>query len=88
LRNMSLLPNPFELPTELPDGWATAGAKSQPPAQAPAVLPSRFVLDERALYDEIDPLPLFLRGPRPTYEPPDDERSLIAILRVLFGVVA
>ena len=88
MSNMSLLPNPFELPTELPGGWDTAGAETQPPAQAPAVLPSRFVLDEDALCDAIDPLPLFLRGPRPTYEPPDDERSLIAILRVLFGVVA
>jgi hypothetical protein len=87
MSNISLLPNPFELPTELPDGWATAGAENQPPAQAPDVL-SRFVLDGDALYDAIDPLPLFLRGPRPTYEPPDDERSILAILKVIFGVVA
>jgi hypothetical protein len=87
MSDMTLLPNPFELPTELPGGWATAGAESQPPAQAPAVLPSRFALDEEALWGEIDPLPMFLRGPRPTYDPPDDERSLIAILKVIFGVV-
>jgi hypothetical protein len=46
----------------------------------------RFQPDLAALSVELDPPPLFLRGPRPTFVPRDDGRSLLAILRVVFGV--
>jgi hypothetical protein len=47
---------------------------------------NRFQPDLAALAVELDPPPLFLRGPRPTFVPPDDGRSLLAILKVIFGV--
>jgi hypothetical protein len=36
----------------------------------------------------VDPLPLFLRAPRPEFLDPVDRRDLKAMLRVIFGVTA
>lgn len=58
---MTILPNPFDsaLEAAMPAGSAAGPDFTDPPV--PAAEEFRFVLDELAFFEAIEPVPLFLR---------------------------
>lgn len=61
---MSTLPNPWNFSSAASDAAADTAVASCPSPQASGATatPSRFVLDERAFMEAIEPLPIFLHG--------------------------
>lgn len=80
---MSALPNPFE-----PEPTTSTGGHQEPPAAAlepPAAGAfdpdeHRFVLDEVAFMNDIEPLPAFLLKPSPEYLRANEMIPMLAVL--------
>lgn len=76
---MTVLPNPFD---DFASAERAAVASLPPASTGDAAAESRFVLDEEAFLNDLDPLPAFLVNPSPEYL---SAREILPVLRALAG---
>lgn len=61
-------------------GGQESPAAAKPNSAAAGLLPSRFVLDEVAFMNDIEPLPAFLHNPSPEYLRANEMMPMLAVL--------